>query len=91
MTKKIGNEKSIENNKTKEKKNKNVEMNILEEYTKYELIKSAVNFDAYQDKALFDKNEQMSYIFLINTLKKILAEKKIILKNKKATIKRNSI
>ena len=66
-------------------------MNILEEYTKYELIKSAVNFDAYQDKALFDKNEQMSYNILVGALKKMLAEIKIILKNKKTKMKRNSI
>ena len=78
------NEKNNEEKKGKKKKAKNNnELNILEDDTKYELIKNALNFDVYQDKALFDKNEQMSYNYLINTLKKMLAEIEIRLKNKK--------
>ena len=78
------NEKNNEEKKGKKKKAKNNnELNILEDDTKYELIKNALNFDVYQDKALFDKNEQMSYNYLINTLKKMLTEIEIRLKNKK--------
>ena len=47
------------------------------------MIKNALNFDVYQDKALFDKNEQMSYNYLVNTLKKMLAEIELKLKSKK--------
>ena len=68
--------------KSKKSKNNN-ELNILEDDTKYELIKNALSFDVYQDKALFDKNEQMSYNYLINTLKKMLAEIEVKLKMKK--------
>ena len=68
--------------KSKKSKNNN-ELNILEDDTKYELIKNALSFDVYQDKALFDKNEQMSYNYLINTLKKMLTEIEIKLKMKK--------
>ena len=75
------------NTKKKKKKNKKIkntnELNILEDDTKYELIKNALNFDVYQDKALFDKNEQMSYNYLVNTLKKMLGEIEIKIKNKK--------
>ena len=74
--------KNKKNKKSKKIKNAN-ELNILEDDTKYELIKNALNFDAEQDKALFDKNEQMSYNYLINMLKKMLAEIEIKLKNKK--------
>ena len=70
------------NKKNKKIKNPN-ELNILEDDTKYELIKNALVFDVDQDKALFDKNEQMSYNYLINLLKKMLAEIEIKLKNKK--------
>ena len=79
------NEKSIAEKKSKKsKKSKNNnELNILEDDTKYELIKNALSFDVYQDKALFDKNEQMSYNYLINTLKKMLTEIEIKLKMKK--------
>ena len=80
------NEKSNADKKNKKsKKNKNTsELNILEDDTKYELIKNALNYDVYQDKALFDKNEQMSYNYLINTLKKMLSEIEIKLKNKRS-------
>ena len=69
--------------KSKKSKNNTSELNILEDDTKYELIKNALSFDVYQDKALFDKNEQMSYNYLINTLKKMLTEIEIKLKSKK--------
>ena len=75
---------NIEKKAKKNKKNKNTnELNILEDDTKYELIKNALNFDVFQDKALFDKNEQMSYNYLVNTLKKMLGEIELKIKNKK--------
>ena len=88
LQEKIGKSKKTDssNEKTKKsKKNKKDtnELNILEDDTKYELIKNALSFDIEQDKALFDKNEQMSYNYLINTLKKMLAEIELKLKSKK--------
>lgn len=69
--------------KNKKDKNEANELNILEDDTKYELIKNAISFDIEQDKAIFDKNEQMSYNYLINTLKHMLNEIEINIKNKK--------
>jgi len=69
--------------KIKKSKSNANELNILEDDTKYELIKNALNFDVEQDKALFDKNEQMSYGYMINTLKRMLEEIEVRLKNKK--------
>ena len=59
-------------NSKKAKKKKEGELNILEDETKYELIKNALNFDLESDKALFDKNEQMSYNYILDMLKKML-------------------
>ena len=89
LQEKIGKSKKTDSTSEKTKKSKKNkkdtnELNILEDDTKYELIKNALNFDIDQDKALFDKNEQMSYNYLINTLKKMLAEIEIKLKNKKS-------
>ena len=89
LQEKIGKSKKTDSTSEKTKKSKKNkkdtnELNILEDDTKYELIKNALNFDIDQDKALFDKNEQMSYNYLINTLKKMLAEIEINLKNKKS-------
>ena len=61
-----------DNNSKKVKKKKEGELNILEDETKYELIKNALNFDLESDKALFDKNEQMSYNYILDMLKKML-------------------
>ena len=61
-----------DNNSKKTKKKKEGELNILEDETKYELIKNALNFDLESDKALFDKNEQMSYNYILDMLKKML-------------------
>ena len=61
-----------DNNSKKAKKKKEGELNILEDETKYELIKNALNFDLESDKALFDKNEQMSYNYILDMLKKML-------------------
>ena len=61
-----------DNNNKKAKKKKEGELNILEDETKYELIKNALNFDLESDKALFDKNEQMSYNYILDMLKKML-------------------
>ena len=61
-----------DNNNKKTKKKKEGELNILEDETKYELIKNALNFDLESDKALFDKNEQMSYNYILDMLKKML-------------------
>ena len=87
LQEKIGKSKKTESNekskKTKKNKKDTNELNILEDDTKYELIKNALSFDIDQDKALFDKNEQMSYNYLINTLKKMMAEIEIKLKSKK--------
>ena len=67
----------------KTKKKKEGELNILEDETRYELIKNALNFDLDMDKALFDKNEQMSYNYIVNLLKKMLADIEIRIQNKK--------
>ena len=86
---KIGKNKNIKennenNNNNKDKKNKkDGELNILEDETKYELIKNALNFDLDMDKALFDKNEQMSYEYMVNLMKKMLEDIEIKIKNKK--------
>jgi hypothetical protein len=89
LQEKIGKSKKTDSTSEKTKKSKKNkkdanELNILEDDTKYELIKNALNFDVDQDKALFDKNEQMSYNYLINTLKKMLAEIETKLKSKKS-------
>ena len=67
----------------KGKKKKEVELNILEDESKYELIKNALNFDLDMDKALFDKNEQMSYNYILNMLKKMLEDIEIRIQSKK--------
>ena len=74
-----------DNNSKKAKKKKEGELNILEDETKYELIKNALNFDLESDKALFDKNEQMSYNYILDMLKKMLdnLEKRIASKKNK--------
>ena len=79
------NNNDINNNNTnkKNKKKKEGELNILEDETKYELIKNALNFDLDMDKALFDKNEQMSYNYILNLLKKMLEDIEIRIQSKK--------
>ena len=87
LQEKIGKSKKNDQNekqiKAKRNKKETNELNILEDDTKYELIKNALSFDIEQDKAFFDKNEQMSYNYLITTLKKMLGEIEIRLKSKK--------
>ena len=90
LREKIGKNKNEEidnnntNNNKKIKKNKKEgELNILEDETKYELIKNALNFDMDMDKALFDKNEQMSYNYILNMLKTMMENIEIRIKNKK--------
>ena len=81
---KIGKNKVDESdNSKKNKKKKEGELNILEDETKYELIKNALNFDLDMDKALFDKNEQMSYNYILNILKKMMEDIEIRIKSKK--------
>ena len=53
---------------------KEKELNILEDDTKYELVRNALNFDISQDKSLHDKNEEMSQNYLVNSLKKMLKD-----------------
>ena len=77
---KIGKNKSIEDKKTKKKKEG--ELNILEDETKYELVKNALNFDLGMDKALFDKNEQMSDNYILNILKTMLEDIELRIKSK---------
>ena len=79
------NDNNNNNNNTnkKNKKKKEGELNILEDETKYELIKNALNFDLDMDKALFDKNEQMSYNYILNLLKKMLEDIEIRIQSKK--------
>ena len=72
----------IDSKKTKKNK-KEGELNILEDETKYELIKNALNFDIEMDKALFDKNEQMSYNYILNILKKMMQDLEVRIKSKK--------
>lgn len=67
-------EKDDKNKKKGKSKKDTNELNILEDDTKYELVKNALSYDIEQDKALFDKNEQMSYNYLTNILKKMLSE-----------------
>ena len=71
------------NTNKKNKKKKEGELNILEDETKYELIKNALNFDLDMDKALFDKNEQMSYNYILNLLKKMLEDIELRIQSKK--------
>ena len=78
------NNNNINNNTNKKnKKKKEGELNILEDETKYELIKNALNFDLDMDKALFDKNEQMSYNYILNLLKKMLEDIELRIQSKK--------
>ena len=70
-------------NKKGKKNKKEGELNILEDETKYELIKNALNFDIEMDKALFDKNEQMSYNYILSILKKMMEDIETRIKNKK--------
>ena len=80
----INNNNNINNNTNKKnKKKKEGELNILEDETKYELIKNALNFDLDMDKALFDKNEQMSYNYILNLLKKMLEDIELRIQSKK--------
>jgi hypothetical protein len=86
MGKNKNEENDINNNNNTNKKNKKKkegELNILEDETKYELIKNALNFDLDMDKALFDKNEQMSYNYILNLLKKMLEDIGIRIQSKK--------
>ena len=89
LQQKIGKNKNEKDNKDKEsnKKNKKTkkggELNILEDETKYELIKNALNFDLDMDKALFDKNEQMSNNYILNILKTMMEDLEIKIKSKK--------
>ena len=78
---KIGKNKTEEDNK-KNKKKKEGELNILEDETKYELIKNALNFDLDMDKALFDKNEQMSNDYILNILKTMMEDIELRIKSK---------
>ena len=84
LRQKMGKNKNEESDDKKVKKNKKEgELNILEDETKYELIKNALNFDLEMDKALFDKNEQMSYNYIVDILKKMMEDIEIRIKNKK--------
>ena len=89
LQQKIGKNKNEKDNKDKESNKKNKknkkegELNILEDETKYELIKNALNFDLDMDKALFDKNEQMSNNYILNILKTMMEDIEIKIKNKK--------
>ena len=86
LRQKMGKNKSEESENINNKKNrrkKEGELNILEDETKYELIKNALNFDLDMDKALFDKNEQMSYNYILNLLKKMLEDIEIRIQSKK--------
>ena len=80
--KKENKKEEIDSKKTKKNK-KEGELNILEDETKYELIKNALNFDIEMDKALFDKNEQMSYNYILNILKKMMQDLEVRIKSKK--------
>jgi hypothetical protein len=89
LQQKIGKNKNEKDNKDKESNKKNKknkkegELNILEDETKYELIKNALNFDLGMDKALFDKNEQMSNNYILNILKTMMEDIEIKIKSKK--------
>ena len=85
LREKIGKNKNeeIDNNKKIKRNKKDGELNILEDETKYELIKNALNYDMDMDKALFDKNEQMSYNYILNLLKTMMEDIEIRIKNKK--------
>ena len=89
LQQKIGKNKNEKDNKDKESNKKNKknkkegELNILEDETKYELIKNALNFDLDMDKALFDKNEQMSNNYILNILKTMMEDIEIKIKSKK--------
>ena len=89
LQQKIGKNKNEKDNKDKESNKKNKknkkegELNILEDETKYELIKNALNFDLDMDKALFDKNEQMSNNYSLNILKTMMEDIEIKIKSKK--------
>jgi len=83
LRQKIGKNKNGEDIDKKNKKNKKEgELNILEDETKYELIKNALNFDLNMDKALFDKNEQMSNNYILNILKTMLEDIELRIKSK---------
>ena len=83
LRQKIGKNKNGEDIDKKNKKNKKEgELNILEDETKYELIKNALNFDLNMDKALFDKNEQMSNNYILNILKSMLEDIELRIKSK---------
>ena len=89
LQQKIGKNKNEKDNKDKESNKKNKknkkegELNILEDETKYELIKNALNFDLGMDKALFDKNEQMSNNYILSILKTMMEDIEIKIKSKK--------
>ena len=80
LRQKIGKNKNGEDIDKKNKKEG--ELNILEDETKYELIKNALNFDLNMDKALFDKNEQMSNNYILNILKTMLEDIELRIKSK---------
>ena len=74
---KIGENKKEENENFDNKKEnikKEKELNILEDDTKYELVKNALNFDINQDKSLHDKNEEMAQSYLVDSLRKMLKD-----------------
>ena len=83
LREKMAKSKKEETDSKKAKKKKEGELNILEDETKYELIKNALNFDLEMDKALFDRNEQMSYNYILDMLKKMLEDIEKRIANKK--------
>ena len=83
LREKMAKSKKEETDSKKTKKKKEGELNILEDETKYELIKNALNFDLEMDKALFDRNEQMSYNYILDMLKKMLEDIEKRIANKK--------
>ena len=83
LREKMAKSKKDETDSKKTKKKKEGELNILEDETKYELIKNALNFDLEMDKALFDRNEQMSYNYILDMLKKMLEDIEKRIANKK--------
>ena len=83
LREKMAKSKKDETDSRKAKKKKEGELNILEDETKYELIKNALNFDLEMDKALFDRNEQMSYNYILDMLKKMLEDIEKRIANKK--------
>ena len=83
LREKMEKRKKDETDSKKTKKKKEGELNILEDETKYELIKNALNFDLEMDKALFDRNEQMSYNYILDMLKKMLEDIEKRIANKK--------